>query len=276
MVWTEIPLVDEIPKNDPVFEKHALAMAEEMVEGNFNHPSIIVWGIFNEVYQFRRPDGSSEKLLARIRDRVHELDPSRPVGGASNGSKIGVNAVPDVLGMNLYPGWYGTSADMMDTFIEESCVDNKRSSLAISEYGAGGSVIHHDDPLARPRPASFWHPEEYQAYFHARAYRYMVDNPRVWGAFVWQMFDSASDSRQEGDRAGINDKGLVTRDRKIRKDAWYLYHANWSGEAVFHLAGSRWKETDRDEISVLGFSNIGDAELFVNGVHFSSKRADAS
>ena len=274
LVWTEVPLVDEVPGTNAVFEANALAMAEEMVTQHRNHPSIFAWGVFNEVYQFRRPDGSSEKVLRKIRDRIHSLDPSRPTGGASNGKKIELNAVPDILGMNLYPGWYGTSVDMMDTFIEDACRDNKRSCVALTEFGAGGSVKQHDDAKVRPVPASFWHPEEYQAYFHARAYRYMKGNPRVWGTFAWQMFDAASDSRQEGDHAGINDKGLVMRDRQTKKDAWWLYHANWTKEPVLHIVGQRWGKTDKKEINVLTFCNVGTAKLTVNGRRFDVRDPD--
>ena len=273
LVWTEIPVVDEVPKDDPLFRKNTLDVAKEMVEQHWNHPSIILWGAFNEVYQFRKPDGSAEAVLSEVRELIHSLDPSRPVGGASNGAKIQLNAVPDVLGMNLYPGWYGKSADKMGEDIANALKVNNRTSVAISEYGAGASVFQHDDVLRRSSPGAEWHTEEYQAYFHSVAYLYIKNNPGVWGSFTWVMFDLASDSRHEGDRHGINDKGLVTRDRAVKKDAYWFYRSNWrTDEKILHLVGTRMKEVKSENVNVLAFSNAGDVTLFVNGKEVSTQK----
>ena len=266
LVWTEIPVVDEVPKDDPIFLKHTLNVAREMVEQHWNHPSIIVWGAFNEVYQFRKPDGSAEDVLTQVRELIHSLDKSRPVSGASNGAKIKLNAVPDVLGMNLYPGWYGMSASQMGAVIENACRTNRRSTVAISEYGAGASVFQHGDALERCKPQSDWHTEEYQAYFHSEAYRHIKNNPKVWGSFTWVMFDLASDSLHEGDRYGINDKGLITRDRVVKKDAYWFYRSNWkSDERILHLVGTRMQTVKSETANILAFCNFGDVTLSVNG-----------
>lgn len=275
LVWTELPIVDEVPRGDKTFRTNSLVMAREMVTQHRNHPSIICWGAFNEVYQFRKPDGSAEDVLREVRDLIHQLDPSRPVAGASNGAKLTLNAVPDVLGMNLYPGWYGSYAVKMGEEIARAAQQNKRSTVGVTEYGAGGSIHQHGDATERCQPNSRWHTEEYQAFFHATAYKCIKDNPLVWGSFTWVMFDLASDSRHEGERHGINDKGLVTRDRANFKDAYYLYKANWSPKPVLHLVGSRLTTTRHASATVMGFSNCGAVTLKVNGQFIATQEPDA-
>lgn len=267
LVWTEVPLVDEVPADDPLFAERALQMAREMIEEHRNHPSIVMWGAFNEVYQFRKPDGTSERTVRDVVKLMHELDATRPVVGASNGDKRGLDAIPDGLGRNLYPGWYWKSAERMGEDIAEACAFEGREAICVSEYGAGGGVFTHGDPLDRPKsPGGAWHSEEYQAYFHAATYSGIKDNPCVWGSFAWVMFDAASDARKEGENHGINDKGLVTRDRQTKKDAFYLYKANWSSDPVLHLVGKRMSSTTNSAMNVLGFSNVGGVTLTVNGV----------
>ncbi|HNX05668.1 MAG TPA: glycoside hydrolase family 2 TIM barrel-domain containing protein, partial [Opitutales bacterium] len=274
LVWTEIPVVDDVPPTE-AFKANAIRMAREMVTQHRNHPSVIVWGIFNEVYQYRKQDGSAEKTLTPVRDCIRALDPSRPVGGASNGNKLGLNAVPDVLGMNLYPGWYGAAADKMGELIAKACEANKRSAVAVTEYGGGASVNQHADATYRPKTTDRFHPEEYQAYLHHGNYAGIRDNPRVWGSFAWVMFDLASDSRQEGEFAGINDKGLVTGDRRTAKDTFYLYKANWNPEPELHLVGERMTSTTNATKTVVVFANTDDVWLRVNGRVIGMKHPDA-
>ena len=266
MVWTELPLVDEIPANDPVFAQRAMKMTDEMVSEHYNHPSIVMWGAFNEVYQFRKPDGSAEPLLKDVVERLHLLDKTRPVVGSSNGDKKSLNAISDELGRNLYPGWYWKSVGKMGEDIDESCAFDDRKSIAVSEYGAGGDIGQHGDALECSKWDSDRHTEEYQAYFHAKNYESIKDNPKVWGAFVWAMFDLASDSRNEGACAGLNDKGLVTRPRTQLKDAYWFYRTNWRNDKRIHLVGAGVNlETTNSTMNVLGFSSDGEVTLIVNG-----------
>ena len=140
-----------------------------------------------------------------------------------------------------------------------------RKIIALSEYGGGASVNQHDDPFRRTRPGSPCYPEEYQASLHVGAFRALKDNPKIWGVFPWVMFDLAADRRHEADRHGINNKGLVTYDRRTAKDAFYLYKANWNPEPELHLVGSRMTETTNATMNVMAFSNVGEVTLSVNG-----------
>ena len=277
LVWTEIPLVDEIPTTEK-FRGCALQMAEEMVRQNANHPSIVLWGVFNEAYQFKpKSDGTSEPLLLELRNRIHALDPSRTVVGASNRDIVSLCAVPDALGMNLYPGWYvgyGADSTNMAERIAKSVTACGRKSIAISEYGGGGCVGQHADALSRPEPGSRFHSEEYQAWLHRGNYLGIKDNPSVWGSFAWVMFDLGSDSRQEGLQTGRNDKGLVTGDRKTPKDAWYFYKCNWNPEPELRIVGERESVTTNATRTVVVFSNAPEVFFILNGSFYGAKVPD--
>ena len=101
----------------------------------------------------------------------------------------------------------------------------------------------------------------------------MKQRPWLWGTFLWNMFDFAADARNEGDHAGRNDKGLVTYDRKTKKDAFYFYKANWSDEPVLYITSRRFTERTNAVTNVKIYSNAKEPELFVNGVS-QGKRSD--
>ena len=277
LVWTEIPLVDEIRATEK-FRAHALKMADEMVRANANHPSIVMWGVFNEAYQFKpTSDGTAEPLLRELRDRIRALDPTRAVVGASNRDLASLCAIPDALGMNLYSGWYvnyGADPEDMGARIATSVKASGRASIGVSEYGGGGCVGQHADALARPAPGARFHPEEYQAWLHRGNYLGIRDNPSVWGSFAWVMFDLGSDSRQEGVQAGRNDKGLVTGDRKTAKDAWYFYKCNWNPEPELRIVGERETATTNALRTVVVFSNAPEVMFVLNGKLYGAKVPD--
>lgn len=277
LVWTELPIVDEIPTNTG-FRAESLRMAKEMVLQNAHHPSIVAWGIFNEVYQFKsKPDGTAEPLMAELKDLIHTLDSTRAVVGAANRDLDGLCMIPDALGMNLYSGWYasyGTDPENMSVRIAKSIAMSGRKSLAVSEYGGGGCISQHADALVRPEPGARFHPEEYQAWLHRGNYLGILDNPSVWGSFAWVMFDLGSDSRQEGLQQGRNDKGLVTGDRKTAKDAWYFYKCNWNPEPELRIVGERMKSTTNATRTVVVFSNAPEVFFFLNGAFYGAKVPD--
>jgi beta-galactosidase len=138
--------------------------------------------------------------------------------------------------------------------------------MAVSEYGAGASILHQEDPPRRPDTASGWHPEQYQSLFHERAGRQLGARDYLWGQFVWVAFDLASDGRDEGDRPGINDKGLVTYDRRTRKDAYYWYQAAWSDTPMVHVTSRRMTPRATQRVTVKAYSNAPRLRLTLDGV----------
>ena len=215
------------------------------------------------------PEGRAETLVRETRDLFRHLDPTRPTVAASNDPRRKeLNAIPDALGLNLYPLWYDIKelyAGGMQATVARSVGMNRRPAICVSEYGGSACIDQHDDPLVRPESGGRFHPEEYQAWMHAQLYRDLAGNPQVWGSFLWQMFDCGSDCRQEGSLPGLNEKGLVTFDRKTAKDAFCFYKANWNPEPMLHLVGSRLTETTNSAVTVCGFCNAGSVTLTVNG-----------
>lgn len=278
LVWCEEPAINWLSRSAS-FKANLFQQAREMIAQNCNHPSIFAWSLYNEIYNSVPPDreeeGWMEQILAEARDRMRARDPSRPIVAASDRpAKRRLNDLPDALAFNAYPGWYGdtTMRQDMDNWFAAS----GRSMLAISEYGAGGNPFEHLDPLPSGRldPGGPLHPEETQVKLHAQNYREIVAEPRLWGTFVWAMFDFAADARREGGKNGINDKGLVTRDRTTKKDAFYLFKANWSQEPVLHICSQRATETTNGTCTVVGFSNAGAVTLSVNGTVVGTKMPD--
>lgn len=266
IVWAEIPLVNVV-RNTDAFHANTRLQLIEMIRQHRNHPSIAVWGLFNELYH-QGPSDPCETLVAELNSIAKREDPTRPTVAASNQrSRKQLNAIPDFIAFNGYPGWYGNGgpAGMKDS-IDAWLKATSRSSVGVSEYGAGGSVKQHEEwPPKKPQSDGPWHPEEYQAYCHEAQYRAIQQHPAVWGAFVWNMFDFGSDDRAEGDQPGINDKGLITYDRQTKKDAFFFYKANWNPEPMVHIASQRFVERRQPDTTVRVYSNCDQVELFVNG-----------
>lgn len=164
-----------------------------------------------------------EAELTELNKFVKETDPSRMTVGASNqAGRRKLNNIPDHIAFNTYPGWYGGGPETMKGNLNGYIRDyGGKMGIAVSEYGHGASAGMHENPAQRPSPTGFWHPEEWQSHAHEINYRCIRERPEVWGAFVWNMFDFGSSSRFEGESPGINDKGLVTYDRKTPKDAYF-------------------------------------------------------
>lgn len=275
MVWLEIPLVNEI--GGAAFRENAKTMLREMIAQHRNHPAVCWWGLWNELYNCDKSAMGDEEdwaaFSAELAGMCAALDPSRPVVAAScKPDRTLLNATVPGISYNTYPLWYKkeTIEDLVGNFIEK----NGFETTALSEYGAGASVFHHQNPPKRPKIVSAFHPEEYQTFVHIADLRYIKGEERLWGSFLWAMFDFAADARREGDRHGINDKGLVTRDRTTRKDAFYLYKANWRAEPLLHLCGKRMVSTTNETVQVAAFSNAGDITLKVNGEMVGTKTPD--
>ncbi len=260
LVWAEIPLVGKaLP--EPGFEADVKNELTELIRQNYNHPSIFCWGLCNELSK-----GDVKGLIGELHATARREDAGRPTVLAANVENRPENKVPDLLAFNTYPGWYWAEPSEMGPTLERwnRSVDGK--GVAVSEYGAGANVWHHwQTGRKTPKADGVFHPEEWQATVHEQTYRAVRDCPFAWGSFVWNMFDFASASRNEGDLPGMNDKGLVTYDRKIRKDAFYYYKSLWSDDAVLHIA-SRRDIARRDSLAeVKVYSNCGQVRLAVNG-----------
>jgi beta-galactosidase len=265
LVWAEIPQVNEINPS-PAFEETSRNQLLDLIRQNINHPSIFVWSLFNELWP-DRPDPIRE--LKDLKIVAHGEDPTRPtIAATASDGRPQMNKIPDWLGWNVYPGWYsgwGTKDDF-GTLLNKRRYDSRYGGFCVSEYGAGANVEQHEQNPKQPVTTSQWHPEEWQSLVHETAWAAMKDRPFVWGTFVWCMFDFGVSTRHEGGVPGRNDKGLVTYDRKIKKDAFYFYKANWSDEPVLYITSRRFTERTNAVTDVKIYSNASEVELSLNGI----------
>jgi beta-galactosidase len=266
LLWNEISLVDYV-RPTPEFAANAEQQLREMILQRVNHPSVMCWGLFNEL---RAPDAKvGLGLIRHLNALAKTLDPSRPTVAASNLMSLQeIHFVPDAIAFNAYPGWYGNIAtDTMASFLTKRQAELGGKRIALAEYGAGASPTQHEEgAVKRPDTRSHWHPEEWQNLVHEQDWRDIQANrSRVWGTFLWNMFDFAAENRDEGAHPGINDKGLVTRDRTTRKDAFFFYKANWSTEPVVYITSRRLVDRKQPATAVKVYSNYAAVELVING-----------
>ena len=275
LLWQEIPQVNEM-RSTPEFAANAEMQLREMILQHFNHPSVAFWGLSNELNGRWSNEGTPE--LEKQKAIAHELDPLRPVvsavyGGGEKGASV---QVPDWIGYNAYPGWYGgTVNNMTGTITGVSKLAGKR--IAMSEYGAGANYRQHMEGAVadlKIQAGGPFHPEEYQTYVHQRDWEQMVDNPHLWGTFIWAMFDFAVDGRNEGETPGLNDKGLVSHDRSVKKDIYFFYKSNWNPEPMTYIAARRMTPRKVASTQVKVFSNCESVELKVNGVSLGVAKPD--
>lgn len=278
IVWAEIPFVGPGGYNDkgfvdlPAFRANGKEQLKELIRQHNNHPSICVWGVFNELTEL---GDNPVEYIKELNVLAHQEDPTRPTTSASN--QMGdLNFITDAIAWNRYDGWYGGTPADLGKWLDRMHKDHPEICISISEYGAGASIYHQQDSLVKTVPTSWWHPENWQTYYHIENWKTISSRPYVWGSFVWNMFDFGAAHRTEGDRPGINDKGLVTFDRKVRKDAFYFYKANWNREEpMLYLTGKRnTVRTQRLQI-ITAFTNLSGAELFVNGKSYGKAIPDS-
>ena len=272
MVWAELPLVNEV-RNTPEFSETTRNQFLDLIRQNINHPAIFAWSMFNEMAASR---GDPHRLLQDLAAMEHGEDPTRPTIGASNHDELAqMNRIPNVLGRNFYPGWYSGKKEDFGAILDQQRNSSRQGGFCVSEYGAGANVNQHEDNPRQPVTTGQWHPEEWQALLHEAAWPAMNARPFVWGTFVWVMFDFAVSTRHEGGVEGRNDKGLVTADRQIKKDAFFYYKANWSDEPVLYLTSRRFTERTNAVTDVKVYSNAAEVELLVNNTS-QGRRADGA
>jgi beta-galactosidase len=273
VVWAEIPVVNEVP-DTALYADNAAEQLRELIRQHYNHPSICFWGVGNETREIGDVPGHetvnaprARALIATLNDVVHAEDQTRLSTYASHHRDMDErNFLTDVVGFNKYPGWYGGQPEDLGKSLDRLHERYPKLRLAVSEYGAGANTRQHDASPTPPTPTGPWHPEEYQAILHERQWQALATRPYVWGKFIWNLFDFASDSRAEGRQFGLNDKGLVTYDRRTRKDAFFWYQANWSSEPVLHITSRRWIERETRPVEIKVYSNAPQVEVFLNDV----------
>jgi beta-galactosidase len=264
VTWAEIPLVNAIT-DSTAFTNNAREQLVEMIRQHYNHPSIVFWGLANE--ERGTPDPNA--LLTALNTLAHTEDPSRPTTQASALADSAVlNFRTDLVGFNKYYGWYDAASTVNDfaPWLDGIHQARPTARVAVSEYGAGASIGTH---TATPMPRD--HSEEYQNLFHETYWKALKARPFIWGKFVWNMFDFAADDRAEGDARGRNDKGLVTYDRKTKKDAYYWYQSNWATRPMVYITSRRFTRRTQAATTVKVYSNTASVELFVNGTSLGSK-----
>ncbi len=272
IVWEEIPFVGGYV-NAPAFDENLRTQLQEMIIQNYNHPSICFWGLFNEIH------GNFDAIAAELNVLAHKTDPYRLTVCATDQEGT-YNLISDAIGWNKYYGWYTDRVGDFGPFMDDWHQRFPQTRLSISEYGGGGSVLHHVPRFNKDQKAAGFadpfHPEERQVYIHRHDWRQIAERDYVWGSFVWNMFDFASQIRREGDTRGQNDKGLVTRDRQTRKDAFYFYKANWNKSVkTVHLCSKRYTDREEDLTDVIVFTTAPSAKLYVNGKLVGNAKTDA-
>ena len=278
VVWAEVPFITDIGGSGEYGEfdedrtKFVGTVKDQLVElirSQYNHPSIIFWSMQNEVdrYYYSVMRELMEKEIYPLTKRE---DPNR-IATFATYHEQGFDWKADVVGLNFYPAWYGYETYHFTTVLQDYHKKYPNMSLGISEYGAGGSEVQHAENPKRPEPfGDRFHPEEYQTFVHEEIAKqiYSGDLDFLWATYIWNLFDFGSDKRAEGSRSGINDKGLVTYDRTVKKDSFYVYKALWSDEAFVHLQRKRFTVRDTAKITVKASSNCESLSLTVNGKAF--------
>ncbi|WP_093287783.1 glycoside hydrolase family 2 TIM barrel-domain containing protein [Verrucomicrobium sp. GAS474] len=274
MLWNEVPLVSSIGIRDtPEFSANAELQAREMVLQHYNSPAATFWGLFNELDIQKAPP--PDALLTHLKAVIQELDPTRIDVAATAHPGRTFNTIPTAICFNTYPGWYKGNPNDMAKFISDR-FEEMGERICISEFGGGANTDQHQEgSLDKVNPKGPFHPEEWQSYIHERIWKTMQNNQKLWGCFIWVMFDLPSAGRDEGGQTGLNDKGLVTQDRATKKDAYFFYKANWNLQPMVYIASRRSTPRKVAVTEVKAYSNSAEVELIVNGQSLGKTKPDA-
>ena len=277
IVWSELPFMgpgvyrDKGFNDSDAFRDNGKRQLREMVFQLYNHPSIAFWGLYNELVQ--RGDDPVD-YLKELNALLKEDDPSRLTVAASNQDGP-LNFVTDLIGFNQFMGWTSGMPGDFDGWGIQLRREWPKLLSGVSGYGAGAGIYQHSDTIARPSAAGAWHPEQWQCHLHETYWKTIDSKNYFWGTFVWSMFDYGVASRTDGQRPGVSDYGLVTFDRRVPKDAYYFYKANWNEDDPFvYITQRRWIERTGTKQSVKVYSNNGEVDLIVNGVSAGKKPND--
>lgn len=259
VIWAEIPYISD---HMDTGRENTVSQMKELITQNYNHPSIVVWGLSNEITM----SGSSTPDLLEnhniLNDLAHEMDKTRLTTMAVV-SMCDIHdpyiQIPDTVSYNHYFGWYGGNTSMNGPWLDKFHEEFPNIPIGMSEYGCEALNWHTSDPKQGD------YTEEYQAYYHEELIKQLFTRPYLWATHVWNMFDFGADARNEGGENGQNHKGLVTFDRKYKKDSFYAYKAWLSDDPFVHICGKRYVDRVEEETKVTVYSNLPEVELFVNG-----------
>jgi beta-galactosidase len=261
VIWAEIPFISVMSKTE-LEGINAKQQMIELIKQNFNHPSIMFWGVQNEI-QIGGERPEVRKLVKELAELTKKEDPTRLTTMANVmfvPDTDEYNYMTDIIGYNKYYGWYQGKAEDFGPWIDRFHEKNPKVSLGISEYGAEGILqYHNNDPKVND------YSEEYHTLYHETVWKAFEARPFLWSTYVWNMFDFGANIRDEGGVKGRNNKGLMTYDRKIKKDAFFMYKAHWSDEKFVHITSKRFVDRADAEISVKVYSNCPEVTLYVNG-----------
>jgi beta-galactosidase len=270
VTWTEIPFVNSATNSQAFFDNTKQQLTE-MILQNYNHPSVMFWGMYNEI----NDSPTTENLVSQLVQLAHTLDPDRLTTAASDQAPGAViNYLPDVSSFNVYYGWYYGQTTDFGPWSDAIHAAYPDRAIGLSEYGAGASIYQHQENPPKPLAGGPWHPEEYQDIYHESLWQQIETRPALWEKSIWNMFDFASSTRNEGDTRGRNDKGLMTYDHQTKKDAFYWYKANWSTDPVLYITSRDYVDRPTDTVEVKVYSNLDQVELTVNGVSLGTLTSD--
>ena len=260
VVWAEIPYISTHMPNG---RENTISQMKELITQNYNHPSIVVWGLSNEITMSGESTEDLRENHVILNDLAHEMDKTRLTTIACV-SMCDMDdpyvQIPDVVSYNHYFGWYGGDTSMNGPWFDEFHAKYPNIPIGCSEYGCEALNWHTSDPQQGD------YTEEYQAYYHEELIKQLFTRKYMWATHVWNMFDFGADSRNEGGENGQNHKGLVTFDRKYKKDSFYAYKAWLSDEPFVHICGKRYVDRVEETTKVTVYSNQPEVELFANGV----------
>ncbi len=264
LAWAEIPYITQHMPNG---RQNTLDQMRELITQCYNHPSIVCWGLSNEI---TASGAATEDLMENHRllnDLCHQMDPTRPTTMAHVfmlETDSPLIDIPDIGSYNLYFGWYLGELTQNDSFFDEFHARFPHRVIGFSEYGADANPQFHS---ANPERGDYT--EEYQCLYHEHILNVIQARPYLWATHVWNLFDFAADGRDEGGKKGINQKGLVSMDRTLKKDAFYLYKAAWSKEPFVHLCGRRYADRTEETAEIKVYSNQPEVTLLVDGRFFA-------
>lgn len=261
IVWAEIPYITQ---HMPYGRQNTLDQMRELVVQNYNHPSIVCWGLSNEITASGTVTEDMLENHRLLNDLCHRLDTTRPTTMAHVfmlETDSPILDIPDLNSYNLYFGWYLGELEQNEKFFDEFHAKYPDKVIGFSEYGADANIQYQS-----PCPERGDYTEGYQCIYHEHILKAIEKRPWLWATHVWNLFDFAADGRDEGGAHGVNQKGLVTMDRKLKKDAFYLYKAAWNKTEPFvHLCGSRYVDRTEEVTEIKAYSNQSQVTLYVNG-----------